>query len=260
MRLKILICNDDGYDATGIRELSAALAEIADVFTFAPLTNHSGASSSLTLHSTIAVSESEKLGVVHGTPTDCIQIALHGKDVLPWKPDLTVSGINAGGNLGDDTIYSGTVAAAAESVLLGVPALAFSLACIPEDNFPPANFKAAATIARQLVEQLHPQLLANPQVMLNINIPDLPFEQIKAPQICTLGKRHPGRPLTEMHHNRIPNLRQFQFGINMDNTRNDVNSDFHAIENSHVAVTPLQFDLTDQSMLKEISSWFAQKK
>ncbi len=256
-RLKILVTNDDGYDATGIRELISALAEVADVFACAPLINHSGASSSLTLHSTLAVSESENLHVVHGTPTDCVQIALHGKNVMPWKPDLTVSGINAGGNLGDDTIYSGTVAAAAESVSLGVPAIAFSQPCIPEDNFPPTHFAHGASIARDMVIKLYPHMLNNKHIMLNINIPDLPVNQVKEPLICRLGKRHSGRPLTEIDQNRVPNLRQFQFGINVENIRNDQESDFHAIENSHISITPLQFDLTDQKNLKEVSSWLA---
>ena len=255
-RLKLLVCNDDGYDATGIRELAAALSAFADVFTCAPLANHSGASSSLTLHSTITTSETSNLCVVHGTPTDCIQLALHGT-VMPWRPDLTITGINMGGNLGDDTIYSGTVAAAAESVQLGVPAIAFSLSCVPEDNFPPIHFKDAAHIAGGLVQRLHKQLIANPQVMININIPDLPLAQIKAPLIRPLGKRHPGRPLSEIHNNRIANLRQFQFDMNVGNMPDEGETDFSAIESGHIAVTPLQFDLTDYDRIKEVASWLA---
>lgn len=256
--MRILVSNDDGYDATGILTLTAALREIAHVVAVAPLENHSGASSSMSLLDTISISKhSDGVIAVHGTPTDCVQLALHGPDIIPWKPDLTVTGINMGGNLGDDTFYSGTVAAAAESSQAGVPSIAFSLACIPEDNFPPSNFPAAAVIARELVTRLQGHLLAHPGMMLNINIPDLPASKVLAPIVCPLGRRHPGRPITEISHNPSGSLRKFSFDLNHSRQESHPLDDFEVVESNHIAITPLQFNLTDDDNMETVTQWIA---
>ena len=257
-RIKILISNDDGYDTSGIRELAAALSSFADVFICAPLLNNSGASSALTHSTTLNVNRHEGLIIVHGTPADCVNYALSEPNILPWMPDLTVTGINIGSNLGDDTIYSGTVSAAAESVRLGIPAMAVSLACIPQDNFPPVNFHAAAKIARDLVKRFQQQMLALPEIMLNVNIPDLPVDQIKEPRICMLGRRHPGRPVIELGRNKDLSLIRYQLGFSPAMLQEEATTDFDTIEKGHVTITPLQFDMTARAQLSNIASWLPQ--
>lgn len=254
-RKRILVCNDDGYDTSGIRELAAALREIADVHICAPARNCSGASSALTVHESVSVTTREGLAIVDGTPVDCVKVALQSDKVLDWRPDLTVSGINHGGNLGDDTIYSGTVSAAAESVLLGVPAIAFSLACVPQENFPPTHFKEAAQVAKGLVEKLADKLIAEPKMMINVNIPDLPAGEIKGPKVCVLGKRHPQRPVREIERKDDLGLRRYVMGMNKSKENQDGDTDFEAIDAGHVSVTPLDFDMTEHARLAEITSW-----
>lgn len=255
-RLRILISNDDGYDAPGILALSGALADSAEVQTVAPLENHSGASSKITLAESISIfSTDPSVHVVHGTPADCVQLAMQSKNLLPWRPDLTVSGINSGSNLGDDTIYSGTVAAALESILAGVPAIAFSLACIPEDNFPPTHFADAAQLAAEMVAKLAPELLGRPGTLLSVNIPDLPRSAIKGTLVRKLGHRHPHRPVIE-DRAEGQTLRKFFFGTN-DYGSDDAGDDYSAIHDHYVTVTPLQFDLTDADMLERTEKWLA---
>ena len=253
-----MVCNDDGYDTRGIRDLAQALGEIADVHVCAPLRNCSGASSSLTVSGSVSATFRKNLTIVDGTPADCVHLALLG-NVLPWKPDLTVSGINNGGNLGDDTIYSGTVSAAAESMLLGVPAIAFSLACVPEYNFPPTHFAMAASIARELVQKLSAHMETEPNMVLNVNIPDLPKDKVKEPVACVLGKCHPERPVTEIGNNSDLGIRRYQIGISgksHDSLENPGGmTDFEAIEAGHVSVTPLDFNMTETERMAEIESW-----
>ena len=253
--MRILVCNDDGYDTSGIRELASAMREIAEVHVCAPLQNCSGASSSLTFSRPVSATFKEGLTIVHGTPVDCVHLALHSDRGLSWKPDLTVSGINNGGNLGDDTIYSGTVAAAAESVLLGVPAMAFSLACVPEDNFPPTHFREAAAIARDLVVKLSEHVISAPNTMLNINIPDLPPGKVKEAKACVLGKRHPERPVVEVGRKEDLGIRRYEMGVNLSAKEGKGDTDFEAIESGHVSVTPLSFDMTEHGRMGEISGW-----
>lgn len=254
-RLKVLVCNDDGYDTSGIRLLARAVSGFADTHICAPLRNHSGASSALTISSRPDITRQEGVTIVHGTPVDCIHHALFRDDILPWKPDLTLSGINNGGNLGDDTIYSGTVSAAAESVIIGVPAMAFSLACVPEYNFPPTHFKEAAEIAGRLVERLAGEVIASGDTVLNVNIPDLPAGEIGEERVCVLGRRHPERPVSEVGRKDDLGLRRYELGINHTSREGDEMTDFETIEAGHVAVTPLSFDMTEHGRMEEVAGW-----
>ena len=181
--MKILISNDDGYLAEGIIELAHALGKIASIQVVAPDRNRSGASNSLTLERPIRATEMENGFVrVDGTPTDSVHLAITG--LLEHEPDIVVSGINAGANLGDDVLYSGTVAAAMEGRFLGLPAIAISLV-----SYEPVHFKTAAWVAVQLVEALKSHPLPNNSI-LNVNVPDLPQDQIKGIVATRLGHRH----------------------------------------------------------------------
>ena len=181
--MKILISNDDGYLATGINALTDALAEVADVVVVAPDRNRSAASSSLTLHTPLRVSEYAKNRYkVDGTPSDCVHLALTG--FLDYEPDLVVSGINHGANLGDDVIYSGTVAAAMEGRFLGLPTMAVSL--VGHDL---KHFDAAARVASELVQKIERSSLAA-DIVLNVNVPDRPYDELNGIHATRLGFRH----------------------------------------------------------------------
>ena len=189
--MKILISNDDGYQAPGIVALYEALKDLADVEVVAPELNNSAKSNALTLHGPLSVTQAANgFRYVNGTPADCVHIALTG--LLGYRPDLVVSGINNGANMGDDTIYSGTVGAAMEGFLFGVPAIAFSQV---EKGW--VHLDAAAAKARELVAQmLQQQLVGSKPWLLNVNIPNLPLAQIKPMKICRLGRRHGCQQLT----------------------------------------------------------------
>ena len=205
--MKILICNDDGYQATGIVALYEALKNIADVEVVAPEVNNSAKSNALTLHSPMYVQTAANgFRYINGTPADCVHIALTG--LLGYRPDLVVSGINNGANMGDDTIYSGTVGAAMEGYLFGIPAIAFSQT---EKGW--AHIDVAAQQARNLVQQLIPSLEtlaegALPTVapwLLNVNIPNLPAGQVEGFKVCRLGRRHAGVDLQRVQRaQRVP--------------------------------------------------------
>src|SRR5690606_24382252 len=185
--VRILISNDDGYQATGIRTLAAALADLAEIIVVAPDRNRSGASSSLTLETPLRVEQIEKnVYYVNGTPTDCVHIAITG--LLEPDPDMLISGINHGANLGDDVLYSGTVAAAMEGRFLGVPAIAVSL--VLEGG---QHFETAAQITRRLIRHMleHP-LPAD--TIFNVNVPDLPPDEIRGFEVTRLGFRHKSEP------------------------------------------------------------------
>ena len=188
--MKILVSNDDGYMARGIIALADALAEIADVILMAPDRNHSGASNSLTLHSPLRVRQvEENRYFVNGTPSDCVHLALSG--YLPDDPDIVVSGVNHGANLGDDVIYSGTVAAAMEGRFLGLPAIAVSL--VGQHG---KHFDTAARVACDLVKRLQSDPLPG-DIILNVNVPDLPFDELAGVEVTRLGFRHRSEPLIE---------------------------------------------------------------
>ncbi len=244
--MKILISNDDGYSAHGIEALVDALEGCGELLVVAPEVNHSGASNSLTLNRPLSVRRSSRgFHIINGTPSDCVHIALTG--LLGSKPDLVVSGINNGANLGDDTLYSGTVAAAVEGHLFGIPSIAFSLISKGWNNL-----DAAARIAREIVQrQIDQSLQGSP--LLNVNIPNLPYDQIKGIKVTRLGKRHPSQPV-------IPALNPAgdtvywigPVGSVQDATEG---SDFGAIEQGWVSMTPLRVDLTHEHQLTKINDW-----
>jgi len=238
--MKILVSNDDGYLAPGIIALADALRPIAEIVVVAPDSNRSGSSNSLTLDRPLSVQRAENgFYFVNGTPSDCVHVALTGG--LAFKPDLIVSGINQGQNMGDDTLYSGTVAAATEGFLFGIPAIAFSQV---EKGW--AHVDSAARIAREFVERDF-GMLQQPY-LLNINIPNLPYEEIKGMRATRLGKRHESEPVikTEDPHGR----QIFWIGPAGKAKDSGEGTDFHAVSQGYVSVTPLQIDLTHTSQLE----------
>ncbi len=247
--MKILLSNDDGVHAEGIRVLAEALSDLADITIVAPDRNRSGASNSLTLEQPLRVNElSAGNYSVQGTPTDCVHFALNElmKDDLP---DLVLSGINHGANLGDDVLYSGTVAAAMEGHFLGVQSIAFSLV----GN---AHFTTAAHIARHLVEQ-H---LASPiptNRLLNVNIPDVPLEDLKEIRVTRLGARHHAEAMIKQQDPRGHDI----YWLGPPGKEQDAGegTDFYAIEQGYVSLTPLQVDLTAHESLLSMGNWLKDK-
>lgn len=241
--MKILISNDDGFQAPGIVALYDALKDLGEVEVVAPEHNNSAKSNALTLHSPLYIKQaSNGFRYVNGTPADCVHIALTG--LLGYRPDLVVSGINDGANMGDDTIYSGTVGAAMEGYLFGVPAIAFSQT---EKGW--KHLDAAAAKARELVSQLlQHQLAADAPWLLNVNIPSLPLEQIKPMRICRLGRRHIAEKVITQTSPRGETM--YWIGA-AGKAKDDADgTDFHATFQGHVALTPLQVDLTDHERLR----------
>ena len=245
--MKILVSNDDGYLATGINVLTEALAEVADVVVVAPDRNRSAASNSLTVHSPLRVQRvAEKRYSVDGTPSDCVHLALTG--FLDHEPDLVVSGINHGANLGDDVIYSGTVAAAMEGRFLGLPAIAVSLA--GEGRL--RHFDTAARVVTGMVQKLERASLAK-DVTLNVNVPDVPYDELTGIRSTRLGFRHKSEPIIK---NKDPHGRTIYWvGPSGRGADAGDGTDFHAIEAGAVAVTPLQVDLTRHDSLLQLGEW-----
>lgn len=244
--MKILVSNDDGYLATGINALAAALEEIADVIVVAPDRNHSGASNSLTLHSPLRIRKvKDRWYCVNGTPSDSVHLALSG--YLDFEPDIVVSGINHGANLGDDVIYSGTVAAAMEGRFLGFPAIAVSLV-----GARASHFDCAARVARDLVQKLQNQTL-DTDVILNVNVPDRPYEELTGVHATRLGFRHKSEPLIR---SKDPHDRTI-YWIGPAGPGQDAGpgTDFAAIEQGAVAVTPLKVDLTRHEAVAPLAAW-----
>ena len=247
--MKILICNDDGYQAPGIVALYEALKTVADVEVVAPEINNSAKSNALTLHSPLYVhTAANGFRFVNGTPADCVHIALTG--LLGYRPDLVVSGINNGANMGDDTIYSGTVGAAMEGYLFGIPALAFSQT---EKGW--AHIEVAARRARELVLQLATSLEVRPEGqmptqapwLLNVNIPNLPDEQIKGVKVARLGRRHAAERVITQTSPRGETM--YWIGSAGPAKDEGEGTDFHAAQQGFLAITPLQVDLTDHERL-----------
>ncbi|MEO5660877.1 MAG: 5'/3'-nucleotidase SurE [Polaromonas sp.] len=247
--MKILICNDDGYQASGIVALYEALKTVADVEVVAPEQNNSAKSNALTLHSPLYVQTAANgFRYVNGTPADCVHIALTG--LLGYRPDLVVSGINNGANMGDDTIYSGTVGAAMEGYLFGIPAIAFSQT---EKGW--AHIDVAAQQARNLVQQLLPSLEALaegaqptvPPWLLNVNIPNLPADQLQGFKVARLGRRHAAERVivqTSPHGESM-----YWIGGAGPAKEEGEGTDFYATKHAYVCITPLQVDLTDHERL-----------
>ena len=244
--MRILVSNDDGYSAPGLEALVAALQGLGDLTVVAPETNHSGASNSLTLNRPLSVrTASNGFIAVNGTPSDCVHVALTG--LMDARPDLVVSGINNGANMGDDTLYSGTVAAASEGYLFGIPSIAFSLA---EKGW--EHLESAARAARLVVERQLAQPLAAP-VLLNVNIPSRRFEDMHGFQVTRLGKRHPSQPVvrtTTPYGDPV-----YWIGPVGQAADATPGTDFHAVAQGLVSVTPLRLDLTQHSQLDEIRTW-----
>lgn len=240
--MKILISNDDGYLAPGLNALAEALAPIAEIVVVAPDSNRSGSSNSLTLDRPLSVYRAANgFYFVNGTPSDCVHIALTG--VLPFRPDLIVSGINQGQNMGDDTLYSGTVAAATEGFLFGIPAIAFS-----QVQHGWSHLDSAARVAREIVERGFDELQL--PYLLNVNIPNLPYEQIKPMLPTRLGKRHISEAVIKTQD---PHGREI-FWIGPAGKAKDAGegTDFHATAQGHVSITPLQIDLTHNTQLNAL--------
>ncbi len=241
--MRILLSNDDGYFAPGIAALAEVLSGFAEVFVVAPERDRSGASHSLTLDRPLAVRRaSSGFHFVNGTPTDCVHLAVTG--FLGFRPDLVVSGINHGANMGDDTIYSGTVAAAMEGYLLGIPSIAVSLVG-RELN----HFITAAAVAADVVRACADDASGTPY-LLNVNVPDLPSSALKGRRITRLGKRHMAEPVVRSVNPRGETI----YWVGAVGAAQDAGegTDFHAVANGFVSITPLQVDLTQFSAL---SSW-----
>lgn len=244
--MKILVSNDDGYSAAGIEALAAVLSPHAEVTVVAPEVNHSGASNSLTLNRPLTVRRAKNgFYVVNGTPSDCVHIAMTG--LLDFKPDLVVSGINNGANMGDDTIYSGTVAAAMEGHLFGVPSIAFSLIERGWPNLDDVAQKCGELVLRFLSEPLP----AN--VLLNVNLPGLPSNQIKGFQTTRLGKRHASQPVIPALNPQ--NETVYWIGAAGSAQDDSPGTDFYAVANGWASVTPLRLDLTHDQQLEYVTRW-----
>ncbi len=244
--MRILVSNDDGYFAPGIVALADAMRAIGEVTVVAPEQNQSGSSHSLTLHRPLSVHETASgFRYVNGTPTDCVHIAMTG--LLAERPDVVVSGINNGLNMGDDTIYSGTVAAAMEGFLFGVPSFAFSL--VDHDW---THLDAAARVARRIVEDVMARAPAGP-FLLNVNIPAHATVDHAPVVVTRLGKRHPSEPVHAMESPRGGTI----YWIGAAGAARDAGpgTDFHAVASGSVAVTPLQIDLTEVDRLDEVRGW-----
>jgi 5'-nucleotidase len=244
--MRILLSNDDGYFAPGLAHLADALADLGEVVVVAPERDRSGASNSLTLDRPLAVRRSANgFLFVNGTPTDCVHLAVTG--LLEDLPDLVVSGINLGANMGDDTIYSGTVAAATEGFLLGIPAIAVSLT-----SKAGRHFATAARVARDLVRQFQTQPI-EPPVLLNVNVPDVPFEALAGRDVTRLGKRHKAEGVVKVENPRG----ELMYWIGAAGAAQDggPGTDFHAVSSNRVSITPLQVDLTHAPQIGRIKDW-----
>jgi 5'-nucleotidase len=245
-RVRILLSNDDGYQARGLRVIAEHLADIAELTVVAPDRNRSGASNSLTLDTPLRVEQvDDNVYYVNGTPTDCVHVALTG--LLDAEPDMVIAGINHGANLGDDVLYSGTVAAAMEGRFLGFPALAVSL--VLGDGH---HFRTAASVTRKLVEQM----IADPlprDTILNINVPDMPAANLAGARATRLGFRHKSEPVVK---DRDPkNQPIYWIGAAGPQADAGPGTDFHAVNSGYVSVTPLKVDLTSHTVIPSLDDW-----
>lgn len=244
--MRILLSNDDGYFAPGLAALAEAMQGMGEVVVVAPERNRSGASNSLTLDRPLHLKQAANgFHYVNGTPTDCVHLAVTG--MLEHEPDMVISGVNWGPNMGDDTIYSGTVAAAMEGYLLGVPAIAVSLA-----SFDGRHFATAARIARELAERFRTRPFGAP-VLLNVNVPDIPYAELAGTSLTRLGRRHKAEPVVKQVSPRGETV----YWVGAAGAAADAGegTDFHAIDHRRVSVTPLQIDLTHTGQLAAVREW-----
>jgi 5'-nucleotidase len=244
--MRILLSNDDGYFAPGLVALYEALVPLADITVVAPERDKSGASNSLTLDRPLSFRRAPNgFYFLNGTPTDCVHMAVTG--MLDFRPDMIVSGINHGSNMGDDTIYSGTVAAATEGFLLGIPSIAVSLVSREQKNFP-----AAAWVAAELVKRQQATPIGAPS-LLNVNVPDVPRESLRGFEVTRLGKRHKAEPAVRATNPRGDEV----WWIGAAGAAADAGpgTDFHATANDRVSITPLQMDLTNYQQMQSVADW-----
>jgi 5'-nucleotidase len=247
--VRILVSNDDGYTAPGIVALATALSSVAEVTVVAPSRNRSATSNSITVDRALRVHRAENgfFYVDDGTPADCVHLAVTG--LLDFRPDLVVSGINDGSNLGDDTIYSGTVAAAMEGYLLGIPSIAVSLAARPV-----THFATAAQVAVDLVRHYQAVKPAAPW-LLNVNVPDLPYAALKGMRTVRLGKRHQAEPVV-----RSTNAQgEVEYRVGPVGKAADAgpDTDFGTVAEGYASITPLSIDLTKFDALHLVKAWLA---
>ena len=244
--MRILLSNDDGYFAPGLACLAKAVGRIAQIDVVAPERDRSGASNSLTLSTPLRLHRAANgFYYVDGTPTDCVHLAITG--LLSYEPDIVISGINHGANLGDDVIYSGTVAAAMEGRFLGLPAIAVSL--VGRNDW---HFETAARVVLDLIEKLKSHPLPT-DTILNVNVPDVPYEQLSGFEATRLGHRHKAEPViksADPHGNPI-------YWVGPPGAEADAGpgTDFYAIRQQRVSVTPLHVDLTRHATLAQVASW-----
>jgi 5'-nucleotidase len=244
--MRILLSNDDGYFAPGLAALAKALEPLAEVTVVAPERDRSGASNSLTLDRPLMLRQAPSgYYFVNGTPTDCVHLAVTG--MLDHLPDMVISGINHGANMGDDTIYSGTVAAATEGFLLGIPSIAVSLV-----GHQGAHFETAADVVVDLVRRYQKKPWRE-ATLLNVNVPDLPQNGLKGMEITRLGKRHKAEPVLKSVNPRG----QTVYWVGAAGLAQDAGegTDFHAVANGSVSVTPLQIDLTRYAQMDSVGEW-----
>lgn len=244
--MKILLSNDDGFLAPGLKILAKVLSEIAEITVVAPDRNRSGASNSLTLTNPLRITTTDNGFVsVNGTPTDCVHLAVTG--LLKEMPDMVVSGINEGSNLSDDVLYSGTVAAATEGRFLGLPSIALSLAG-PKCQ----HYDTAAQIAKMLVLQLREDPIPK-DIILNVNIPDLPLAELRGIQVTRLGTRHVAEPTIKALDPRGRRI----YWIGQPGPEQDAGpgTDFYAVNTGYVSITPLHLDLTHYKAFEQLSGW-----
>lgn len=245
--MRILLSNDDGYFAPGLAVLAATLSQHGhSVTVVAPERDRSGASNSLTLDRPLMVRTAPSgFFYVNGTPTDCVHLAVTG--LLPELPQMVISGINHGANMGDDTVYSGTVAAATEGFLLGIPSVAVSLA-----NHDAVNLQTAADYVAGLADRFasHP---FPEHVLLNVNVPDLPADQIRGVEVTRLGRRHKAQDTVKTVNPR----NQTMYWVGAAGAAQDAGAgtDFHAVAHACISLTPLQLDLTRYAQLDLVNAW-----
>jgi len=247
--MRILLSNDDGYFAPGIAHLAETLSTIAEITVVAPERDRSGASNSLTLDRPLSLRHSHNgFYYVNGTPTDCVHLAVTG--MLDGLPDMVVSGVNDGANMGDDTIYSGTVAAATEGFLLGIPSIAISMVSISRGNFATAARVALDIVKHNMDHKFHVPIL------LNVNVPDIPYDQLTGMEVTRLGRRHKAESVIKTLTPRGETV----YWVGAAGGAQDAGegTDFFAVQRNRVSITPLQIDLTHYDQINFVKTWVEQ--
>jgi 5'-nucleotidase len=246
--MRILLSNDDGYFSPGLAILAETLSPLAEVTVVAPERDRSGASNSLTLDRPLSLRKAPNdFFYVNGTPTDCVHMAVTG--MLDQLPDMVISGINHGANMGDDTIYSGTVAAATEGFLLGIPSMAISLAASTH-----AHLRTAGLVVAQIVKRYQVEPFKEP-CLFNINVPDVPHDSLKGMRITRLGRRHKAEPVIKTTNPRGDTI--YWIGAAGSAADAGEGTDFHAVAHGLVSITPLQMDLTHFQQIPLVDEWLA---